>query len=228
MDIADKTLELIEGKKIRPLPKWRFQARSGFLWFFLSLSLAAAAMAIATIIFIVSDYDWEINGALHKGVLESIFYAVPYFWLGVLVFFIVLAYYDFRSTRKGYRYNVALAVGGTASLSLVAGILLFYSGLNSQIHDAVSRRFPAYGWLVYDKSDLWNNAEKGFLGGSVIDAESSDSFIIRDPDGVIWRISGNGLEWFDPALPKAGVRVRLTGRMSDGHSFAAETVKSWK
>ena len=208
------------------MPRWRFRAADYAAWIFYAILVVMAALAVATIIFMLTDYDWDVYRNLHRGAIANIFYAVPYFWLAILAFFAALAYYDFRRTKRGYRYNVVLTVGGTTFLSLVLGVLLFYAGFDSQANNVLSQ-VPVYNALTYGNNDLWNNADEGLLGGEIIDTETKDDFTIVGLDGNFWRVFGNNLNWHDQSLPQKGVKIKLIGHIGTDHDFMADTVRAW-
>lgn len=227
-EIAQKTIEAIEQRKLEPRARWRYQAKNAVFWLVLAVSLAVSAIVVATIIFIVSDYDWDAYTYLNRSFFAHIFYSLPYFWLAVLVFLLAFAYYDFRSTKRGYRYDLAIVLGGAAALSVMAGAGLFWAGLDSQVDEFMEKDFPPYESLIYNNEDIWNNPDLGLLGGRVVEVDSEDSFIIKDSGGLFWQVNGQNAAWFDLVPPSEGMRVKLTGRRGDDHIFFADEAEPWE
>jgi len=225
--IAKKTLNTIKERNIRPRPAWMYTARNGGFWLVFVLLIAATAAAIATTIFLLSNYDWDAYQNLHRSYLVHFFYAIPYFWIAVIAVLVALAYLDFRKTKTGYRYNMAVVAGGSVLLSLVLGVMMFYEGLDSQVDNFFDAGVPFYRRVIYDDRDLWTNAERGLLGGSVTSVENSGDFAIEDSSGDFWMVDASGLKWPEGLTPKEGVYVKLTGSAGTGNSFVADTAQAW-
>jgi hypothetical protein len=226
-DLSEKTLKQINEDRIKPRSRWLFVAQGGVIWFLFAVSIIAGSLASATIIFLLSDYDWDIYQNLHRSFLTHFFYAVPYFWLAVLGIFAFIAYADFKRTKKGYYYDMALVMGGSVVLSILLGSLLFYEGLDSQIDDILDKKLPFYEKMIYDKQDVWDNAEDGLLGGTITAVLDESNFTVQDRDGATWLVSGADLSWQDSTLPRPGTQIRLIGEWKEDHFFSARAARSW-
>jgi hypothetical protein len=226
-EISEKTIKIIEEKKITPTPRWRFLLKNYVIWAFFAASIIIGALAITTIIFILTDSDWDVYKYLDRTLFEHIFVSIPYVWFAVLALFVIVAHYNYKQTRSGYRYGTFFAVGGSVILSLALGIILFFAGLDSEIHEFFSRQIPFYETIIYSKKDVWTNAERGLLAGEITDVKSQDEFTLRDLDGNIWQIKGKNLVWFGPSLPQKNVEIKLIGKIVNDSVFSPEVVRPW-
>ena len=102
-DASKNILDKIKENKITPKPKWQFRLEQVGIWALAVLSLIIGAKAFAVIIFRLVNNDWEIREHLGRSLLNHALLTLPYLWIIVMVLFILLAYYNARHTKKGYR-----------------------------------------------------------------------------------------------------------------------------
>lgn len=227
MSVSEKTLKTIEEKKITPEPRWHFSLRDYFFWFLFFVSIIVGSLATSAILFMLFSNDWDVYEYLDRSLFEHIFISMPYLWISILVLFIFAAYYNFKYTRRGYRYEIYIIVFGSVLISIAAGSVLFYSGLGEGIHEIFMEQVPFYNNLVYDKEDVWDNPRKGLLAGEMTDIEDQDDFILRDFNGKIWLIKRGDPLCCDPALIRRGKEVELIGRMEDDNIFFVNSMRPW-
>ncbi len=226
-DLSEKTLKAIEEKNIVAKPKWRFLLKNYVFWLFFVLATFIGALAVTVIIFIFLDHDWDVFEYFDKSLFEYIFISLPYFWLIIFLLFLAAAYYNFKYTRRGYRYNFFKIFAGGLLLSLTLGILLFLFGLDSEIHEIFLEQIPFYNKLVYTKEDIWVFPDKGLLSGEIIDNKNKEEFKLRDFSGNIWQIQTDGTTWPDNFVFQVGARIKLIGELKDDNIFLVKIIKPW-
>jgi len=228
-ELSEKILKEVEEKKIVPVPRCYFLCREYSLWIFFVIAVFCASLAISTIIFMLADYDWEIYKYLSRSFLVHVLLAVPYFWLIVLCLVTLVSYLTFKYTRQGYLFQMYAVVLGCVSFSLVLGVVLFYSGVNSQVHEVISQRAPFYEKLIYDKDDNWNRPACGLLSGEITEVRNNNNFIIRDFSGNLWEMKGENIVWPKNVSPERGVLVKVVGQREDSTDiFFVKLVKQWE
>lgn len=226
-ELSDKTLKTLKERKITPEPCWHFIVKNYALWSLFLVSIIIGALAVTTIIFMLTDHDWDVYKYLDRSFFEHVFALLPYFWIAVFSLFIVIADYSLKNTYRGYRCGTLSVVGGSILLSALLGILLFMGGIDSEIHQIFSRQVPFYNSLVYVKEDVWTNAEKGLLGGELVNIENFNDFTLQDLNGKIWQIKGENLLWPYSSLPQKGEKVKLIGQVGGSNIFFAKIVRPW-
>ena len=227
-NISEKTLKKIEEKNITPKPRWHFLLKNYFIWLLFFFSIIIGALAVSVMVFIEIEYDWDIYKFLGRSLFSHIFFSLPYLWAAVLLLFIFVAYYNFRNTTKGYRYNVFFLLGGSIFLSLILGLVFFECGLGAGIHKLFSEQIPFYNSCVCDKSDVWNNPEKGLLGGEIIDIKSQNDFSLQDLNGDMWHIKTECDKVSDCCFLQKGERVELIGQELKDNIFIAKFIRPWE
>lgn len=227
-DFSEETLKIIEEKGIKPKAKWQFLLKDYVVWFLFIASIVTGALAVATIIFILTDHDWEAYRYLDRSLFEHIFISIPYFWLAIFSLFIFAAYHNLKHTRGGYRYEIIIVVGASIFLSAILGITFFASGLDSEVHDIFSAQVPFYDSFVYTREDIWRATDKGLLGGQIISIKDQNDFMLRDFNGKVWQIQGQNLVW-PVATPTKGIKIKLIGieEGCDCNRFVAKTIGLW-
>ncbi len=126
MDISEKTFKKIEEENITPKARWRFLLKDYSIWLFFAIAVAVGAIAVSTIIFMLTTNDWDIYERLGRSFFEHIFFSMPYFWILIFLVFILVAYNDFKYTRLGYRYEMRLIILGSVAMSLFLGLVIFF------------------------------------------------------------------------------------------------------
>ena len=226
--ITKEVFKNIEEKKIIPKSKWYFKIKNYISEIFLAVIIFAGALSVTTILFMFLDHDWDIFEYLNKSFWGYVFISIPYFWLISLLLLSITAYYIFKHTRQGYRYEIYKVIIGSLLLSLSVGIILFWGGLDSEIHELFSEKIPFYDNLVYTKKDIWIFPSKGLLSGEVVDIKNKNDFKLRDFNGDIWQIQGNRTIWPNNFVISKGVRIKLIGQRKDSqYIFLVKEVKPW-
>ena len=226
-DLTDKVFKTIEKEKITPESHWHFLLKSFLIWLLLTILLIIGAMSISTSIFMLARRDWDVYQYLNESFAQYLFISIPYIWLAVFVLFAAGAYFTFKKTPRGYRFGTLFTAAASIFLSIGLGLAFFLAGLESQVHETLSGQMPYYDSLVNDPDDVWHNPERGLLGGEIVKVSGPDDFAVMDIDDDVWLVRGEHLVWFDPTMPKEGVRVKMIGRLGGSGIFIARIVKPW-
>jgi len=167
-DSSKNTLEKIKESKIKPKPRWQFHLEQFGIWAFATLSVIIGAKAFAVIIFRLVNNDWEVRKHLGRSLLDHTLLTLPYLWIMVMALFVLLAYYNARHTKKGYRYSVYGIVIGTVLASLFLGGALYSTGFGYEIDFLFSENLPGYQNVMPNRGEFWSQPAAGFLSGEVI------------------------------------------------------------
>ncbi len=231
-DLSKKVLEKIHEQELKPTPKWECLVKKYAWWFVLVIAVLFASLTIAVSLFLIKSTDWQIYLYLNKTRLGFVLDSLPYFWLGLFAVFIILGYFNYRHTSKGYRYRfstimiVALLIVGSL------GGTMFAVGIGQTVENGVLSNFETYHKLGFEQ-DLkrWTQPNNGLLAGEIIDVEDRQKVKLEDFTGKQWNIVIKG----NPKLPKDfhliiknGSRIRIIGVKVSEDIFEAHEVKPWE
>lgn len=225
--ISEEVLKDIEKKQITPKPKWLFLLKNYVIWAFFPVFVALSSLAVSTILFIVTTHDWDVYDYLGRTFLEYVFISIPYFWLIIFSLLISAAYYSFAHTKYGYRQTLFRIFLGSMVFGLILGAALFLLGVDSEIHEALSKKVPFYNNLIYYKEDVWDKPEKGLLAGEVTDLKNKNDFLLRDFEGHAWKISGDNIIWADNVIPQKGAEIKIIGQWQGDSLFYGSSIRRW-
>lgn len=220
-NLSQEVLETIKDNNIKPKPRWEFLFKNYFIWVVGVVSLFIGGMAMAVVIYMVTNNDWDIRGSISDSLLGFIFTTLPYFWLVLMALFILLVQYNIRHTKGGYKYRLSTMVVGIIIASILLGVIFHVTGVGRAIDEIFTERVPLYQKMFDPRKKIWSQAEEGMLAGVVIVVEDLDHFQIKDLDHKIWFVNA---EKFFPKqevpLP-VGAKVRMIGNKIDDDIFEA-------
>jgi heme/copper-type cytochrome/quinol oxidase subunit 2 len=230
----EQIIREIESRKVVPIPRWRFMLRRALFWVLALVSVVTGAISMATAIYIFFDNDYITDHAnieklfVQRPLVEVIVQSIPYVWLIALTLFVVTAYYSFRHTRRGYRYPVFRVIAGSLLLSVLLGAILDVLGTGMYIHRYLIENVRGYDRLVYTNEILWNQMDKGLLGGKVVRYSRHDSLVvIRDYRHRVWNVDISRAHLHSGTRIHAGKYLKITGLKTGPSSFRAATIRPW-
>ncbi len=226
--ISEKITKDIQDQKIEPRPRWYFLFKNyGILTLFV-LSIVCGAAAVSTILFMIVDYDRDIARYLDRSELKDIILSVPYFWIIILIIFLSAAYYNFKKSYTGYRYELYKVFLISFALSVILGVGLYYGGLDSQIDEFLSQRIPLYENFIYNKDDVWVSPEQGLLSGRVVEVGEVDKFVLEDFNGKVWQVEEIKTDESNFPKIRKDLELKLIGKKTGDNTFDAENIRPWK
>lgn len=217
----------IKKKDLKPTPKWVFLLKRSFVWGLFGISVLFGSLAIGMIFFQVRDAGWDIYSQMDEGLAEFVLLALPYFWIILMIGFLVLAYYDFRHTKKGYRYNIFAIIGLSLLISLVLGSTLYASGFSEKIENFF-QEIPHYEKLHFGKRILWQRPDQGLLAGTIIRVQKDKIIILQDFKKRPWEVDAKDAKIKPGVRLEKGQRVRMIGEKLDDHEFKAFGIAPWQ
>jgi hypothetical protein len=224
---SQEILKKIEKEKICPKGRWCFLLRDYVIWIFLAVFIILGSLAVSTILFIVTTQDWDVHEYLGKSFSHFVLMSFPHFWAVVFSVAILLVFYSFTRTRYGYRQAVSRVFLASIAAALVLGTGLFFCGINCQVHEFFSKYVPFYDALIYYKEDIWENPEKGLLGGTITEIKSKNEFQLTDFKGKTWQIESNDITWPTGMVPASGTEIKLMGHCGMDDIFYGNAVRNW-
>lgn len=215
-NISQEILEKI--KDVKPKPRWQFLLKDYLVWFSASVSLVVSSFAFAVVIYMLIDNDWDIYTRISNSLLEFVFLTLPYFWLIFLGLFIVIAYYNFRHTKKGYKLPLSHVFLFSLLINILLGTFLYNVGVGQALDNLVAKNVPFYKHFINKRQAIWSKAEQGLLGG-IVTSIDDQYLVIEDIEGNIWTI-----KHFNTTTPnflklQVGQPVRIVGQKIDSENF---------
>lgn len=187
-DTAKKIIDQIKEEKIIPDPKWKVNLKSYVFWglliFIVLLSAAFFSLALLSVV----DFDLELMRQLKlKRYIVLLMMSAPYIWLAMLVLTVVLGFFVFRKTKKGYRYSV-LFVASLIFLSVsVLGVGAHVAHVNKKIDEAFARGPKGLHKLVPPGEERFFMPEEGIIAGEIVEKKEG-SIIVKTFMDEEWEI----------------------------------------
>lgn len=225
-DLSNKVLDEIKDKNITPKPRWQFVSRDLLFWAAFSVSVGVGAVAVSAMLDRITSIDWDIYPQLGRGPVLHVFMSLPYLWVVVVVLFSLLAIYNFRHTKEGYRYRPVVVITTSVIISLVGGTALFLVGYGGKIDECVVQR-PSFALTIERPRDVWGQPERGLLAGEIeaIDDEEK-SFRLLDLAGEPWQVLYFRAVYQIPLFPDE--QVKIIGEIIGDHLFEAAEIRPWR
>ncbi|MBN1495086.1 hypothetical protein JW911_05145 [Candidatus Peregrinibacteria bacterium] len=236
-DVSQNILDKIKKEHIKPVPKWHFMLKKSVIWGLFAVSLILGSFAFSLILLHINEVEWDIYEQAAGSMWGFVLMVIPYFWIVFIMGFIFLAYYNFRHTETGYRYNTFYIVLISIGASILIGTGLFAFGVSEGLEDAFSENVPYYKDLNFGRHKIWVMEERGLIGGKIIKVRAVDDFDLKDFQGKMWIIRVE--EKPDPTfprlnklksviIPKPGLTVKVIGVKENDNVFKAFEIRPWK
>jgi hypothetical protein len=222
-----KLVEKIKEEKMAPKPRWHFLLKDYVIWAAGILALLVGAAAVSVMIYLLKYNGWELQEQTKKSILEFFLLTLPYFWIIFLGLFVFILYYNFKHTKKGYRYPVWVIATAGVGASIILGGVFYLCGLGQRIDNVLGERAPFYEIVMNRQLNFWFNPDEGRLAGVIASEVEEGNFYLIDPSGKTWQIFGR-LDQGDSRIfefLKAGESVNLIGQVIAVNSFRAEMIK---
>jgi len=227
-NIIESVLATIKKKHLKPRPRWEFVLKNYFIWALTALTLIVGSLAFAVIIYLIKNNDWDLYRQINDGFLEFIILSLPYFWLIFLASFVLLAYYNFKHTKIGYKYHFHLILGATILISLLAGILFYNIGLGHAIDSVFNQKFPVYRRLMLQRAKIWDQPDKGLLFGIIQSVQEPNALQLQDLKNKSWLVIYRQAHFPPQLILKPGLRVKIFGQKINQNTFRAQHIRPFR
>lgn len=226
-NISKQVLDKIKDKKIEPKAKWQFLLKDSIVWVLFGLSIFVGALATAAAIFNIKFSDWDVYDRAPGGRSGFLLEVLPYFWVIILIMLVVTAYYNFKHTKKGYKYNIVSIILLSLVASLVLGGASYSLGLGEKMEYRATRHLPFYKGLDQRKMDMWQRAPEGLLAGKIMKIYEH-KMDLEDLKNKLWEVETGNAEIMPMVILKEGEMIKMIGRTQSGKIFIAERIMPWQ
>ena len=221
--ISQDTLKKIQNKDIKPKPRWHFLLKDYVVWILGLISLLVGSLSFSVVLYMLVNNDWDVYGQISGSMWQFVLTTLPYFWLLFLLIFILAAYYNFRHTKGGYRFDIKKLIIGSVVFSMLFGVFLFKAGIGQAIDTMVSGNESFYKNFINRRAHVWSQTDKGLLAGILESVEDEQHIIIRSMDGSVWRVEISSAKV--PPIPiRIGEPLRIIGEAQVDNVFKAQAI----
>lgn len=226
-NLSESILKIIRTNKIKPTPGWVFLFKRSVIWTLFGISVLLGGIAVSLILFQINDADWEAYSEMKGGVTEFALLSLPYFWIVLMIGFLILAFLNFRHTKRGYRYGAFAIVGLSLIFSAIFGSVMYSTGCSEYMEESLVQ-IPHYEELHYGKRVLWQRPDQGFLSGTILQFDNGNILILQDIGKQAWWVDIGKARLGHRLIIMEGLRVKMIGeKMSEG-KFRAEVISPWR
>lgn len=224
---SDKILEKIKKKGVMKTAKWRFVLKRFGIWITLVLAVLLSALALSMIIFHFAVVDFDVHMRLGRGLVGTLVEVMPYFWILISIVLFVFVYYDFKNTKKGYRYSGVLVILASIGLAILLGVCAFYLRVSEYVEEFVEHLPPPFHHMQPDTGSVWQFPEEGLLGGEIIAFMGAEVVILEDLSQEIWSVDITAAEISKKVEFEIGERIKVIGEAGEDGWFFAKVVRAW-
>lgn len=222
--VSEKVLKNIEQHHITPKPKWVFSLQNVAIWFSSVVFLLIGGFAFSVVIYMLLESDWRVYQNMNNNVWGFTLLVLPYFWILVLAGLVVLAHYNLKNTKSGYRHRLSVIVLFVFVISMVIGSALYLMGVGRAIDEKFADRMPMYEEFINkmnrDKR-IWMNPERGLLGGMIVSVENANQIKVSDFNNDVWVVNGDNETMFEGFEIGANRAVKIIGsEVPDANALA--------
>lgn len=226
-NLCQCVLDKIKSEKIAPKPRWRFLLKDYSILVLIMVSLVIGGVAVAVVIYMVKTNDWDLYSEISGSMLGFAIASMPYLWLIFLSLFIFAADYNFKHTKKGYKYGIEIISVASICTSVLLGIFFYNFGIGQVIDEIFSKNVPVYSKLFDPRAKMWSNPEKGLLVGVVIEVKNKERFMIEDFGRKKWNIiviENTKFRQMPTEFIQNGEKLKMLGRTISKNEFEAQFI----
>jgi hypothetical protein len=224
---SEEILGKIKHDHIAPVPRWHFLLKSSVFWGILAISILLGSLSFSVIMHIIDIGDLYVFNKMHGNFLTSTIMLLPYFWVISVTAFSLLAYYNWKHTKLGYRFKRRWIVSGSVVISVFMGSIFYALGMGNKIDTLMSDALPIYDNSKHDaRAEIWMQPDNGLLVGKVISVDdAANNVVIEDASGQDWSVNDKDLgKQIDKSFKKGKI-IKIVGKKNGDHGFVANEIR---
>lgn len=226
--LKSKILDSIHEQQLRPRPRWQYIFGHILLWSVCFGTLFAGSVAFSLVLMAFDMPERVFVRWMDNQEDNTWLFALPYIWLAGLLIALILWYFLFYRTERGYRFHMWVVAGSLLVGSLVFWWVLFATHAIHWGEERMQDIEPHYWSFRRGMKRIMPRPEEGLLP-LLITTIDGETFIWKTPDGQEWRAQ---LLCHDDDCEKRKGRVLLQkpclfeGKISGPNMFEATDVFS--
>jgi len=213
--LTDAVLQKIEQEHIAQVPKWQFTLGEALMWSAWAVSVFLGALAFSVIIFFTIHAQFAPYEATHDHLFGFLLAVMPYAWVGAFVLMALLAHYNLRHTRHGYKFEVWQVLLSSLIVSLMGGMVLHTAGVGFRVDHLFASRVPLFPAFSALELRMWQHPQEGRMVGT-FKGETQLPHIVAftDLQGQEWELDVQELNAQDMKTLHEKHKVRIVGLVS--------------
>lgn len=207
----EQIIQKIKNENIRPTSRNVFLFRKVSIWFLLAISTVFGAYAFAFFFLktLYIDYDnWHYFSSSYNRFLVD---NIPLIWAVLFVVSLLLVFYLFKKTNKGYKHSIVFIALGSLAISFSLGI-------------ALSKILAEKGYFIeqFENERLmnWTDPMSGKLSGEVLFV-NAEYILLRDIKDDVWNVDTTYLLDNSKEVLQNSQLVSIIGKYDYEHNFTA-------
>jgi len=224
MKISDQILKKIKKSGLTPKPKWYFEVMNIGWWIVFAILMLIGSIAFGVAIYMFTGSDWEIARRTVDSIGEQLLLALPLFWIVLIVVVGIIASWELRQTKRGYRYGIIpvliLMIIGSALL----GTIVYASGFGEKLDTLFADNISAYRGRLHQQMQLWDREERGLFVGVVLNVNGKELTIMR-PQHKEWLVDVSKIDDVELEELYKDQIIRIIGEVDDNDIIAAEQIR---
>ena len=175
----DQILQKIKNQNVKPISRNIFILRKVCIWFLLAISTVFGTYAFAFFFLktLYIDYDnWHYFASSYNRFLIA---NIPLIWVVLFIVSLLLVYYLFKKTNKGYKYSIVFIGAGSLILSFTLGVILA---------KILVQREYFIDKFENERVMSWTDPESGRLSGEILFTDK-EYVLLRDIKDDVWNVS---------------------------------------
>lgn len=209
--IKESVLDRLEREGITPRSRLYWLSYEYAFWGAWLLSVILGAVALAILSFTSLYIGYSLYEATHQSFLTFFIDTLPYLWFLAFTGLTLVAYFNLRNTKRGYKYPLYLVVGSSFGFSVVGAIVLHSLGAGYYLDRYMGEQLQSYQSRNEFEAQMWQNPLAGRMLGHalVLDEDDLESVRFIDVKNEEWDITITELRPKDSELLLSGHKVRM-------------------
>ncbi|MEA3399208.1 MAG: hypothetical protein U9R00_01700 [Patescibacteria group bacterium] len=227
MKKSQKLLNKITTGQIKPSPRWHFILQNYVFWGVFLIFAVLGSIAFSIILYAAAENDFDLF-PLFGSKIEFLFSVLPLLWILFLGIFSTISITGIRHTKTGYRYPLLKILSFNILLSIFLGTLFFYTGGAEKIEQIFAENIPVYESFEERRVLRWSNPENGFLSGIILENKNKEIILIKDFNGMKWKVDIQDASIRLKASLKSGEKIKIIGEILEDNIFIAKEIRKWE
>ena len=223
---SQKLLNEINTKQIKPSPRWHFVLKNYIFWSVFLMFIILGSVAFSIILYAATESDFDLLSSSGSKI-EFLFSILPLLWILFLAIFFLVSIFGIRHTKTGYRYPLLKILSVNILLSVLLGVLFFYTGGAEKMERIFAENVPVYKSFEERMISRWSHPESGFLAGVILENRNNETILIEDFNGKQWEINIQNAVIRPRASLDLGEKTKIIGEVLEENIFAAQEIRRW-
>ncbi|MEA3273339.1 MAG: hypothetical protein U9Q72_01955 [Patescibacteria group bacterium] len=225
---SQELLKTITTENIKPNPCWHYVLRNYLFWSLFFIFAIFGGIVFSIILYAVLESDFNTLAESLNSRIKFFIASLPFLWIILLILFSIISIFGVKHTKTGYRYTAQLVITANILISILLGLLFFYSGGAQKIDNIFAKKITSYASIEEHKISRWSNPENGFLAGTILEKQDDNVILLKDFSGEKWSVNVQNAVLHPRSSLKPAEKVKMIGRMIQGKIFIAHRIHPWE